>query len=258
MDPATGEVTSLVVDGKQLLQTPMQLSLYRPATENDLAWEGKNRFWLEAGLDSISQRATNVEFKKNAVNVASEIVAKGKVIGTANYTYSVNAEGTFAVNVKFNPDTAVIKNMPRVGLTFRMPEAECGDVAYFGRSGETYVDRMQAGREGVWTVKPVEDFFVYNKPSTAGNHTQTRYMEFGGCGIRVNANEQFQFSAYPYGDDMVQKALHTCDLTPQDFVTVHLDAAQTGVGTATCGPDVLPKYYLPIAPYDFTFYFSKK
>ncbi len=258
VDPATGELISLVVDGKQLLQTPMQLSLYRPATENDLAWEGKNRFWLEAGFDSISQRATNVEFKKNVVNVASEIVAKGRVIATANYTYTVNAEGTFAVNVKFNPDTAVIKNMPRVGLTFRMPEAECGDVTYFGRSGETYVDRMQAGREGVWTVKPVEDFFVYNKPSTAGNHTQTRYVQFGGCGVRVDADAQFQFSAYPYGDDMVQRALHTCDLTPQDFVTVHLDAAQTGVGTATCGPDVLPKYYLPIAPYDFTFYFSKK
>ena len=99
---------------------------------------------------------------------------------------------------------------------------------------------------------------MYNKPSTAGNHTQTRYVQFGGCGVRVDADAQFQFSAYPYGDDMVQRALHTCDLTPQDFVTVHLDAAQTGVGTATCGPDVLPKYYLPIAPYDFTFYFSKK
>lgn len=259
IDPATGDVNSLKIDGRELLETPMALSLYRPATENDLAWEGKDKLWREAGLDSISQRLTDLKFKNNVVTVSSQIIgAKGVEVGTADYTYSVNADGTFAVNVKFNPDTAVVKNMPRVGLTFRMPETECGDVTYFGRSGETYVDRMSAGRVGVWTVKPVDDFYVYNKPSAAGNHTQVRYLTFNGSNIKVSSDGQFQFSAYPYGDDMIQKAEHTNDLTAQPFVTVHLDAAQTGVGTATCGPDVLDKYYLPIEPFDFTFYFSKK
>ena len=41
-------------------------------------------------------------------------------------------------------------------------------------------------------------------------------------------------------------------------VTVHLNAEHTGVGTATCGPDVLPKYHIAIAPEEFTFYFSNK
>ena len=38
-------------------------------------------------------------------------------------------------------------------------------------------------------------------------------------------------------------------------MTVHLDAEQTGVGTATCGPDVLPKYHIAVEPTEFTFFF---
>lgn len=259
VSPATGEITSLAVGGKELLSTPINLSLYRPATENDLAWVGKDRLWVQEGLDTISQRMTGLTFKNNVVKVTSEIIgAKGNVLGTADYSYSVVKDGGLKLECAFTPDTAAIKNMPRVGLTFRMPEAECGDVTYFGRSGETYVDRMQAGRVGTYTVKPVDDFHKYNKPSAAGNHTQTRYMRFDGTGVTVSADTLFQFSAYPYSDELVRKAQHINELVPDDMVTVHLDEAQTGVGTATCGPDVLEKYYLPIEPYKFTFYFSKK
>ena len=76
--------------------------------------------------------------------------------------------------------------------------------------------------------------------------------------MRVSSDALFQFSVYPYADSALQAAQHMSDLIPGAECTVHLDAAQTGVGTATCGPDVLPKYYLPIQPTSFTFYFSKK
>ena len=42
------------------------------------------------------------------------------------------------------------------------------------------------------------------------------------------------------------------------MVTVHLDAEQTGVGTATCGPDVLPKYRIPVHDTPFSFFFKLK
>lgn len=259
VNQATGEISSLVMNGKELLSSPIALSLYRPATENDLSWEGKDKMWREEGIDSISQRMTSLKFKDNVVCVKSEIIGrKGNVIATADYNYGVNADGTLAVTCRFVPDTAAIKNMPRLGLTFTMPEAECGDVTYFGRSGETYIDRMSAGRIGTYTVKPVDDFHVYVKPKSAGNHTQTRYVKFDGCGVKVNSSALFQFSAYPYSDAMLQKAEHQNDVSPCSDVTVHLDAEQTGVGTATCGPDVLPQYYLPIEPRQFTFYFSNK
>ena len=257
---STGEITSLTIGGKQQLASPIALSIYRPATENDLAWVGKNRQWVEEGIDSIYQRASKIAMdKKGVVSVTTTIYGrKGNRIADADYRYSVNADGTLAISCTFLPDTAMIKNMPRLGLTYTTPTADCSTVTYYGRSGETYVDRMQAGRVGTYTFVPEEEFHLYVKPKSAGNHTQTRYVTFNGGDMRVSSDALFQFSVYPYADSALQAAQHTSDLIPGSECTVHLDAAQTGVGTATCGPDVLPKYFLPIEPTTFTFYFSKK
>ena len=42
---------------------------------------------------------------------------------------------------------------------------------------------------------------------------------------------------------MVSSALH-----PRDRVFVNLDLAQTGLGTGSCGPGVLPRYELRAGP----------
>ncbi|MEG2945415.1 MAG: hypothetical protein RR837_01550, partial [Bacteroidales bacterium] len=44
----------------------------------------------------------------------------------------------------------------------------------------------------------------------------------------------------------------------EGVVTIHLDAAQSGVGTATCGPGVLPQYQVPLTGYTFRFLISPK
>lgn len=256
VDRNSGELTSLIVAGRQLLASPLALSVYRPATENDLAWAGKDKEWVKEGLDSISQRLTSLKVKANRVVAATDIVGRnGNVIAKATFTYSVNAAGALAVDCYFVPDTAAIHNMPRLGLVFTTPDANAPTVTFLGRGGETYVDRMSAGRISRNTVKPVDDFYVYNKPSAAGNHTQVRWFDLDGADVRIASDKLFQFSAYPYADADIERAQHISDLTPGNFLTVHLDAEQTGVGTATCGPDVLPKYYLPIVPTHFTFRF---
>ncbi|MDE6468191.1 MAG: hypothetical protein K2L28_04760, partial [Muribaculaceae bacterium] len=56
----------------------------------------------------------------------------------------------------------------------------------------------------------------------------------------------------------VQAAKHLNELVDDGKVTLHIDAVQTGVGTATCGPDVLPKYYVPLEPTEFTFYIGTR
>jgi len=257
VDILTGAITSLDIDGTQMLASPITLSLYRPGTENDLAWAGRNRQWVEEGIDSISQRLTDLKFKDNRVTASTEILGReGNVVAKADFVYFVNPEGMLAVECDFVPDTAVIKNFPRLGLTFNVPQSVASTVTYLGRSGETYVDRMSAGRIGQYTVKPVDDFYVYNKPGAAGNHTQVRWMELDGGKLKISSGKLFQFSAYPYSDADIMKAQHQTDLTPGNFVTVHLDAEQTGVGTATCGPDVYPWYFLPVEQTKFTFYFK--
>ena len=49
------------------------------------------------------------------------------------------------------------------------------------------------------------------------------------------------------------KARHINDLKRDGMLTVHLDAEQAGVGTATCGPGVLPQYLVPLKKQHFEF-----
>lgn len=82
-------------------------------------------------------------------------------------------------------------------------------------------------------------------------------LRFPG-GLKVSMNTPFQFSVYPYSDTDIERAKHTSDLTSDNMLTIHIDAEQTGVGTATCGEDVLPKYWIPVQPTDFTVYLKLK
>ena len=49
---------------------------------------------------------------------------------------------------------------------------------------------------------------------------------------------------------------HTYDLARSDTLWVHLDHALHGLGSASCGPEVLPGFRLDAAPAAFSFVFS--
>jgi len=258
VSPKTGEILSVQNGVNEMTATPVSLSLWRPLTENDAAyWSLGNQIWRPQGLDSISQRLMSLTTKKNVVTVEADIIsAAGKLLGKARYNYSVSAGNTLDVSCRFEPDTSAVKSLPRVGLTFRVPKFHASTVSYLGRGPvETYVDRMQAGRIGTYVTTPADDFHDYVVPSATGNHTETRWMQLDGSGLKIFSSGPFQFSATPYDDRVIDRARHTCDLVDDRLVTVHVDAAHTGVGTGTCGPDILPKYQIPVEPIDFTFHF---
>lgn len=260
VSPETGAVTYLESDGQNLLATPLVVSLFRPLTENDAHRKGQGGMWLAAGLDSLRQTARSISCNKDAVVVDALLTGKdGQQVGTAELRYTVRPDRTLAVECRFVPDTSVVKSLPRVGLTYRTPAADAATVRYHGRGPvETYTDRCTAGRISTWQTTPQADFHRYIVPQATGNHTDVRYAEFNDGRLTVRSGQPFQFSAVPFSDGVIQKARHINDLEEDGLVTVHLDALQTGVGTATCGPDVLPQYRIPVDPVDFIFYLTVK
>ena len=257
--PETGALVSYKYQGKELLSEPLQLSLYRPVTENDKKDKYGAKLWKKAGLDGVTQNVTSVKASKNGFTAHVSLTnAKGKVIGTASYVYTLDRKGVLNVNTVFTPDTNIVKSLPRVGLTFRMPETACRNVTYLGRGDfENYTDRA-AGRIGIYKTSPDEMFHCYVVPQATGNRTDTRWVTLtgeDGNGWKVVAKRPFQFSATPYSDGNIDAATHLNELVADGSITVHVDAAQTGVGTATCGPGVLPSYRLPLEMYRFDFTF---
>ncbi len=258
INPETGMLSSIIIDNKVMTSSPINLSLYRPQTENDMASNGKK--WINAGLDSINIKCNSIKETKTAVYTDCSIVGRnGKNIGNATMTYTIKSNGSIDINTVFTPDTTVVKDLPRIGLTFLTTDKDADKVEFVGRSGETYIDRNSAGRIGRHSFIPDAEFHLYNVPQAAGNHTDVRTMTLSGNGLTITTNNKpFQMSVYPYCDNNLDKARHINELKKTDKMTVHIDAMQTGVGTATCGPGVLKKYLIPLEPIQFNFTLSHK
>ena len=263
VDEATGALKSLCLDGEELLASPITLSLFRPATDNDNRDQNGAKLWRQAGLDHLTQKVVSLKEGKNKTTVKADILnAEGKKIGNAEFIYALNRDGSMKVQTTFEPDTSLVKSMARLGITFEMKDTY-ENVTYLGRGEhETYTDRNQSGKIGVYKTTPERMFHYYVVPQSTGNRTDVRWMQLTdehGKGCWIEANSFFQFSTVPFSDVILEKARHINELKRDGKITIHLDAEQAGVGTATCGPGVLPSYLVPLTKqtFDFTIYSVK-
>ena len=252
----TGELTSLKSGNQEFLEAPLSLSLYRPATDNDGRDQFGVRVWRKDGIDSISQKVTKITRTNDVTRAEDDIIGKkGNVIGKAVFTYQPQKNGALAVKVDFTPDTAAVKALARLGLTFRVKDT-FGKLEYNGRGDiETYNDRKAAGFIGHYKTTAEAMFHYYVKPQATGNRTDVRWMSLSDTRNRlmVAAKSPFQFSVTPFSDSVIDRATHINQLSRDGLLTVHLDANQSGVGTATCGPGVAEKYRVPVKPTNFEF-----
>ena len=75
-----------------------------------------------------------------------------------------------------------------------------------------------------------------------GNRADARWLRIGD--LRIEGEPVFDFTARRWTSEDLDAARHTDDLKPREQVYLNLDLAQHGLGTASCGPGVLPQYRL--------------
>ncbi len=151
-------------------------------------------------------------------------------------------------------------DLGRVGATFELPVG-FDRLRWFGRGpGENYPDRNRGSVLGTWEAAPDEP--PYLVPQEFGLRTDCRWFEF----IRSSTGETVRLdvlvptalhvSATNYTDAQLYAATHETDLKPERSLVVHVDVAHRGVGTASCGPDVLPEYEIPTGKHTFAYRLS--
>jgi beta-galactosidase len=64
------------------------------------------------------------------------------------------------------------------------------------------------------------------------------------------------FTARRWTTEQLDAARHTTDLVPGEHIWVNTDLAQHGLGSASCGPGVLPQYELPVTACSFSVTFT--
>ena len=140
---------------------------------------------------------------------------------------------------------ADLGDIPRVGVVFSAP-SRFTRVRWVGEGPhECYPDRRAAAMYATWESEP--DELPYLVPQEFGLRTNTTRVELidprSGDVMRIETEGQpFHFPATWHGAADLFAARDVTELRRRDALVVHLDAAHRGLGTASCGPDTLPRY----------------
>ena len=150
-----------------------------------------------------------------------------------------------------------LADLPRIGVQFELPRRFC-EVRWYGWGPhENYPDRNRSALMGVWRSRP--DELPYLVPQEFGLRTGCRWLEIidpdGGEAVRSDALQPrtLSFSVIHHRASDLFDAPTQAEVRRRDGLVVCLDAAHRGLGTASCGPDVLPEYRIASGRHEFAY-----
>jgi beta-galactosidase len=230
------------------------LDVWRAPTDNDIAIHGEwsaATEWRRIGLDRLTHRVIAVEPGERELVVRTRVAAATTNLGLlAEYRWSAQGDA-LRLRVDMTPDGPWWCPLPRVGVRLGVP-GRFDNVEWFGRGpGEAYPDMREAARVGRFT-STVDDLQTpYLFPQENGNRTQVRWARLtasDGTGIRIDGHPHVELTARRWTSADLDAAKHTNELRAGELVWLNVDIAQQGLGSASCGPGVLPQYRLLPVP----------
>jgi beta-galactosidase len=223
-----------------------QLSLFRASIDNDgfkllpnLAWVETTTLkrWQQQGIDAeVSQLVKN------------QIKREARADGSVRFEHSVVVPKT-------------LDDLPRIGVSFPLPKGFT-EISWWGNGPhECYPDRQSSAMMGIFSGQA--DELPYLVPQEYGLRTSCRWFEVSNPEtkevIRIEADgAPLHMSALPYTTQDLYQAADQTELTKRPYLTMNIDVAHRGLGTASCGPDVLLQYRISAGKYQFSYVISRE
>ncbi len=256
IDRRTALFTEMKFAGREYLNHPMELNIWRVPTDNDMYIKSE---WKKAHYDKAYTRAytTEVVQGKHGVKItshASVVAETVQKILDVTITWKIEAAG------KIDADIAVTKDdefpdLPRFGVRMFL-DKKLSAVRYFGMGPqESYCDKHQAASHGLYQANVDDLHEDYIRPQENGSHYDCEYVELNNSryGIVVSAENAFSFNASYYTQEELEEKTHNYELTESDSVVFCVDYALNGIGSNSCGPVVLEQYRFDDVLFRFQF-----
>ncbi|MHB1454759.1 MAG: glycoside hydrolase family 2 TIM barrel-domain containing protein [Saccharofermentanales bacterium] len=255
-DLSKGIFTAMECQNMPLLAGTPFFTVWRAPTDNDRnivhQWrqEGYDRavtklyssVLSEAGEDRI--RFTT-EFSLGAVS------RKPMVYGTTVWT--VHADGRIVLDTQIRVREGMAF-LPRFGLRLSMPKGN-EQVEYYGYGPhESYIDKHISTRKSRFRTTVDDMFENYLMPQENGSHFATELASISGpagIGLQFTGMDDFSFNASHYTPEDLAEAMHPYELKKRDETIIHLDYKMSGLGSNSCGPELLPQYRLSETVFGF-------
>lgn len=272
-DKKLGTMTSIVVNGKEMLKAPFHVSVWRAPMANDLDnwgsssarssnWKtGYGNFvsaeFYSTGLDQVSHYPIYIQPSEvngkvyinireiTLFGIGAEAALDQYIMGTQYngleniYKYVIDGDGEITIHHTSKPQGSTLPlYFPRFGLSFILDKS-LDNVEYYGRGPqENYPGRKSGYKIGVYKTTVDEMYEPYLKPGDYGLRTDNRWVKMvndEGQGLLFKVNELFNFNASPFSTENLTKSVYTYQLQRQDGITFNLDYASSGVGCSARG-----------------------
>ena len=245
IDKRTALFTEMKFAGREYLNHPMELNIWRAPTDNDMYIKSE---WKKAHYDRAYTRAytTEVVQGRHGVKItshASVVAETVQKILDVMIAWKIDNTGRIDADIAVTKDDE-FPDLPRFGVRMFL-DKKLTDARYFGMGPqESYRDKHQAASHGLYRANVGDLHEDYIRPQENGSHYDCEYVELNNSryGIVVSAENAFSFNASYYTQEELEKKTHNYELTESDSVVFCVDYALNGIGSNSCGPVVLDQY----------------
>ena len=255
-----GELTSMVVEGKELIKSGLVPNFWRGMTDNDIANKAHLRC-KEWHKPEFKMSDFKIAAERDKVTISSTCVVNQSKI---DLRYCIAGDGALQVKMHFTPaDDKVLSEMPRFGMRVILDKS-FDKFTWLGRGpGESYMDRKSGELVGLYSGDVWSQLHRYNRPQESGNKSDVEWASLrdqDGTGIMAGSNVPLSVSAW----NLLQEDLeyvpmdiehrHGGSLEKRDLVWFNIDLMQQGVGgDNTWGAPVHSEY--TISPVERSYMF---
>jgi beta-galactosidase len=219
--------------------------------------------WRERGLDRLVHRVLEVGERVDQVVVRTRVSAANSGL-FVDVAYRWWLAEDLGLRVEVTPSPAWDCTWPRVGVRLDLP-GNLTEASWFGTGpDESYPDTRQAARVGRFSAA-IDDLVTrYSRPQESGHRAELRELAVAdaeGVRLRVRtaanaAGHRPGFTLRRHTPQQVDRAAHPYELPSSEQVYLFLDDAVHGIGSRSCGLDVLPEHALWPSARAFTVWFE--
>ena len=252
-----GTFTSMVINGEEQLAEPVRLTVWRAPTDNDknikLFW-GSYNIWQGENFDKLFSKVYSCTVADGCVEVDASLAGVSrKPFLRYLLQVNVNRDGVISVRLNGNVRENVVY-LPRLGFEFTLPKKNM-PFRYYGCGPlESYSDLRHGSTVGMYESTAEAEYVPYVRPQEHGNHVDVRMLSIGR--MLFESDNAFSCNVSAFRTEAIDKAEHTDELFSDGNTHLRVDYKVSGIGSASCGPELLEQYRLSERRIAFDFMIS--
>ena len=251
----TAMPVSIVKNGIEQLTQPVVLSVWRAPTDNEraikLKW-GHPNIWEGENLDRIFNNVYSAKNDNGVLNFSGSLSGVGRM---PFMKYEISYEFCDCGEMKVSLKGKIRENciwIQRLGFEYKTLRGN-DKFTYFGKGPwENYCDMDAHVTTGYFESDVDREYFEYIMPQEHGNHTECRELHINN-GLDFYTDDVFEINVSKYSTEMLTKATHIDELEENDAVNIRIDYKNSGIGSNSCGPQLIEKYRLAEKEIEFTY-----